>query len=49
MVQVFAHIPKEVKNKYYGCGTQIPMGISDMKVLDLGSGSGRVPYGLDRN
>ena len=37
-------IPDEVKSKYYGCGSPLPMGIEGMRVLDLGSGSGRDCY-----
>jgi arsenite methyltransferase len=37
-------IPFEVQNKFYGCGTPIPLGIKNLTVLDLGSGSGRDCY-----
>jgi len=37
-------VPKEVKDKYYGCGTPLPMGIEGLDVLDLGSGSGQDCY-----
>lgn len=37
-------IPKEINDKYYGCGTPIPFGIEGLNVLDLGSGSGRDCY-----
>eukprot|EP01102_Stenamoeba_stenopodia_P005155 TRINITY_DN15665_c0_g1_i1.p1 TRINITY_DN15665_c0_g1~~TRINITY_DN15665_c0_g1_i1.p1 ORF type:complete len:385 (-),score=65.17 TRINITY_DN15665_c0_g1_i1:37-1137(-) len=39
-------IPDEVKNKYYGCGIPIPLGITNLHVLDLGSGSGRDVYAI---
>jgi SAM-dependent methyltransferase len=34
-------VPDEVKAKYYGCGSPTPVGIEGLRVLDLGSGSGR--------
>ncbi|KAI3425191.1 hypothetical protein D9Q98_008960 [Chlorella vulgaris] len=37
-------VPDEVKSKYYGCGSPFPMGIEGLRVLDLGSGSGRDCY-----
>lgn len=38
------NIPIEIIEKYYGCGTPIPFGITGLDVLDLGSGSGRDCY-----
>jgi arsenite methyltransferase len=37
-------VPDEVKAKYYGCGSPTPVGIEGLRVLDLGSGSGRDCY-----
>ena len=37
-------VPQEVKDKFYGCGAPLPLGIEGKKVLDLGSGSGRDCY-----
>lgn len=34
----------EVQSKYYGCGLTIPSAIEGLKILDLGSGSGRDCY-----
>ncbi|MBT3984151.1 MAG: methyltransferase domain-containing protein [Bacteriovoracaceae bacterium] len=34
----------EVHRKYYGCGLAIPSELAGLKVLDLGSGSGRDAY-----
>lgn len=34
----------EVKDKYYGCGLTIPGKLNGLRVLDLGSGSGRDCY-----
>ena len=41
---LLSKLPNEVVAKYYGCGTPIPLGIEGMRVLDLGSGSGRDCY-----
>jgi arsenite methyltransferase len=38
----------EVQSKYYGCGLTIPSMVSGLKVLDLGSGSGRDCYILSQ-
>jgi SAM-dependent methyltransferase len=37
-------VPDEVKAKYCGCGSPFPLGIAGLRVLDLGSGSGRDCY-----
>lgn len=37
-------VPGEVRNKFYGCGFPIPLGIEGLNVLDLGSGAGRDCY-----
>ncbi|KXZ46284.1 hypothetical protein GPECTOR_45g154 [Gonium pectorale] len=37
-------VPGEVKEKFYGCGNPIPAGITGLRVLDLGCGSGRDCY-----
>lgn len=34
-------VAKEVQDKYYGCGLTIPSMVKGLKILDLGSGSGR--------
>ena len=44
IINILKKIPNEVTNKYYGCGTTVPMGIEDLTVLDLGSGSGQDCY-----
>lgn len=41
---IIAKIHDEVVIKYYGCGLTIPLQMDGMKVLDLGSGSGRDCY-----
>ena len=32
--------PPQVTSKFYGCGNPVPQGITGLRVLDLGSGSG---------
>lgn len=44
ILDIMKKIPSEIKNKYYGCGTTIPMGIEGLTILDLGSGSGQDCY-----
>ena len=41
---IMAQIHDEVMIKYYGCGLTIPYQLDGLKVLDLGSGSGRDCY-----
>lgn len=42
--EALAQIHDEVHAKYYGCGLTIPSKIEGLKILDLGSGSGRDCY-----
>ena len=42
--EAMAKIHDEVMAKYYGCGLTIPDKLDGLKVLDLGSGSGRDVY-----
>jgi arsenite methyltransferase len=41
---ILSKVPDEVVAKYYGCGSPFPQGIDGLRVLDLGSGSGRDCY-----
>jgi len=41
---ILAKIHPEVDSRYYGCGLVIPPLLEGMKILDLGSGSGRDVY-----
>lgn len=34
-------VPAEIRSKFYGCGAPLPLGIDGLRILDLGSGSGR--------
>ncbi len=43
-----AEIHDEVAAKYYGCGLVAPQQLEGMRILDLGSGSGRDVYLLSR-
>jgi len=42
--QALAKVPQEIKEKFYGCGSPLPMGIEGLSLLDLGSGSGQDCY-----
>ena len=42
--EAIALIHDEVLSKYYGCGLTIPFDLKGLKILDLGSGSGRDCY-----
>jgi arsenite methyltransferase len=42
--QAMAKIHSEVSSKYYGCGLVRPQLLKNLKILDLGSGSGRDCY-----
>ncbi len=46
--KVLPYIAEEVKTKYYGCGSPIPLHPDGLKVLDVGCGSGRDSYLLSR-
>jgi arsenite methyltransferase len=42
--EALRQVPREVIAKFYGCGSPTPAGIDGLRVLDLGSGSGRDCY-----
>ncbi len=44
IMKALRNVHDEVQAKYYGCGLTIPSELNDLKVLDLGSGSGRDCY-----
>lgn len=43
---IFSKIHDEVHSRYYGCGLVAPESLSGLRILDLGSGSGRDAYTL---
>lgn len=46
--EILPYIVDEVKERYYGCGSPIPLVLRDLKVLDLGCGTGRDCYVLSK-
>ena len=44
--QIFEKIHPEVHSRYYGCGLVAPQLLEGLRILDLGSGSGRDAYTL---
>lgn len=44
ITEIISQLHDEVVSKYYGCGLTIPNKLEGMKILDLGSGSGRDCY-----
>lgn len=44
IIRIMQDLPSEVVEKFYGCGAPLPLGIKGLRVLDLGSGSGRDAY-----
>ena len=42
--KVLPLIENEIKSKYYGCGSPVPLCIEGLKILDLGCGTGRDCY-----
>ncbi len=46
--QVLNLINDEIKDKYYGCGSPIPLCLENLKILDLGCGTGRDCYVMSK-
>ncbi len=44
MGSVISLVNDEIKRKYYGCGSPIPLCTEGLKVLDVGCGTGRDCY-----
>ncbi|MCF7982732.1 MAG: methyltransferase domain-containing protein [Pseudomonadales bacterium] len=44
--RVLSQVHEEVLNRYYGCGLVAPEQLKGLRILDLGSGSGRDCYAL---
>lgn len=45
---IFPMIKDEIVNRFYGCGSPIPMGLEGCTVLDLGCGTGRDVFILSK-
>lgn len=48
VTEVLPLICDEIKDKYYGCGSPIPLCIEGLKILDLGCGTGRDCYVMSK-
>ena len=46
---LLANVHDEVRAKYYGCGIVVPAALQGCRVLDLGSGSGRLRHDRGSN
>jgi ubiquinone/menaquinone biosynthesis C-methylase UbiE len=46
--KVLPLIEYEIKSKYYGCGSPVPLCIEGLKILDLGFGTGRDCYVMSK-
>ena len=46
--KMMANVHDEVSARYYGCGLVMPQALAGMRILDLGSGSGRDCYILSQ-
>ncbi|MHC4474913.1 MAG: methyltransferase domain-containing protein [Planctomycetota bacterium] len=46
--EALALINDEIKSKYYGCGSPIPLCLDGLRILDLGCGSGRDCYVMSK-
>ena len=42
--EVLPHIAEEIKERYYGCGSPVPLVLTGLSVLDIGCGTGRDCY-----
>lgn len=42
--RVLPYIAEEIKERFYGCGSPVPLALEGLKVLDLGCGTGRDSY-----
>jgi ubiquinone/menaquinone biosynthesis C-methylase UbiE len=48
VTDVLPLIHKEIKDKYYGCGSPIPLCLEGLQALDLGCGTGRDCYVMSK-
>ncbi len=42
--EVMPYIAEEIKQRYYGCGSPLPLVLNGLRVLDIGCGTGRDCY-----
>lgn len=42
--ELLPYVAEEVKERYYGCGSPVPLVLKGLKVLDIGCGTGRDCY-----
>jgi arsenite methyltransferase len=42
--EVLPYIAEEIKERYYGCGSPVPLVLDGLRVLDIGCGTGRDCY-----
>jgi len=48
VTKILPLINDEIKDKYYGCGSPIPLCLEGLKILDLGCGTGRDCYVMSK-
>jgi len=48
IAEALSLISREIKSKYYGCGSPIPLCLDGLNVLDLGCGTGRDCYVMSK-
>ncbi len=48
VTKVLPLIKDEIKDRYYGCGSPIPLCVGGLKILDLGCGTGRDCYVMSK-
>jgi arsenite methyltransferase len=46
--EVMPYIAEEIKQRYYGCGSPVPLILNGLRVLDIGCGTGRDCYILSK-
>lgn len=48
IAEILPLINHEIRNKYYGCGSPVPLCLEGLEVLDLGCGTGRDCYVMSK-
>lgn len=46
--EILPHIAEEIKQRYYGCGSPIPIAVKGTTIVDIGCGTGRDTYVLSK-